>query len=150
MTTSTILVINGPNLNLLGARDPNQYGAKTLDEINQILQNEFNTLSPSGKIYFFQSNHEGAIIDFIQQERTASGLIINPGALTHYSYALADALRDFPGKKAEVHLSNILERETWRAVCVTRNACDQVFMGKREDSYRDALAWILGQLKASI
>ena len=138
-----ILVINGPNLNLLGKRDPAVYGKFTLDEINQILQDKINQIAPGVKLVFFQSNHEGDLIDFVQKHREAEGLIINPAALTHYSYSLADALRDFPGVKAEVHLSNISQREDWRARSVTGEACDKMFKGKRRGSYLEALEWIV-------
>lgn len=138
----TILIINGPNLNILGQRDKQHYGEKTLDEINQMLQNRANELDISVELKFFQSNCEGALIDFIQQNRASDGLIINPGALTHYSYALADGLRDFPGKKVEVHLSNINQREDWRARSVTGESCDKIIMGKQGEGYLEALEQI--------
>jgi len=138
-----ILVINGPNLNLLGQRDEKHYGQQTLDEINQLLQNRANELDISIKLKFFQSNCEGALIDFIQQNRESDGLIINPGAFAHYSYALADGLRDFSGRKAEVHLSDISQREDWRAKSVTAEASDKVFMGKLEKSYIEAFEWLI-------
>ncbi|MEK9165950.1 MAG: type II 3-dehydroquinate dehydratase [Patescibacteria group bacterium] len=142
-----ILVINGPNLNMLGQRDKEHYGEKTLDEIKQMLQNRVNELDISVKLKFFQSNCEGALIDFIQQNRESDGLIINPGALSHYSYALADALRDFPGRKAEVHLSDISRREDWRAKSVTAEACDRIIMGKKEKGYLEALEWMVKSIK---
>lgn len=145
-----ILVINGPNLNFLGKRDPRLYGTVSLDEIEQILHNCFYKdlkAQKKDKLFFFQSNHEGALIDFIQKYHTADGLIINPGALTHYSYALSDALRDFPGKKVEVHLTNIKKREAFRVVSVTEDACGRVFMGKGVESYKEGLGWIVTKLK---
>jgi 3-dehydroquinate dehydratase-2 len=138
-----ILIINGPNLNLLGKRDQSIYGKLTLDEINKMLQNVANKLEPDAKLVFFQSNCEGALIDFIQENRDAKALIINPGALAHYSYSLADALRDFPGLKVEVHLSDISQRQDWRARSVTGEACDKIVMGKKERSYVEALLWIV-------
>jgi 3-dehydroquinate dehydratase-2 len=144
----TILVINGPNLNLLGQRAKQHYGAKTLDEINKMLQDRVNELVDiQVQLKFFQSNCEGALIDFVQKNFKADGLIINPGALTHYSYALADALRDFPGKKVEVHLSDIGQREDWRAKSVTGEACNKVIIGKKEQGYVDGLEWILEKLR---
>lgn len=145
MENMKILVINGPNLNMLYTRDKKQYGNKTLDEINAML---YNTAHTSGakhtiELVFFQSNHEGALIDFIQEHHEADGMIINPGALTHYSYALADALRDFPGAKVEVHLSNINEREDFRRVSVVRDVCDAVYMGEKEQSYGKAFDWLV-------
>ena len=143
----TILIINGPNLNLLGQRHKKHYGIKTLDEINKMLQNIANEHSNQVDLKFFQSNCEGALIDFIQEHRTAQALIINPGALTHYSLSLADALRDFPGKKVEVHLSDISNREHWRKRSVTGEACDKIIMGKKEVGYVDALEWIVKNYK---
>jgi 3-dehydroquinate dehydratase-2 len=143
-----ILIINGPNLNLLGQRAKQHYGAKTLDEINKMLQDRVNELVDiQVKLNFFQSNCEGALIDFVQKNFKADGLIINPGALTHYSYALADALRDFPGFKVEVHLSDISKREDFRKISVISDACDKIIMGKKEESYVEALEWILEKLR---
>lgn len=139
----TILIINGPNLNFLGKRDKKQYGDKTLDEIREMLQNTAKMRFLGARLRFFQSNHEGALIDYIQKNHSANALIINPGALTHYSYALADALRDFPGLKAEAHLTSITKREAFRAVSVTGDACGKIFMGKKEKSYLDALEWVM-------
>lgn len=127
---------------MLGERDKQHYGTRTLDEIDQMLQNRANKLGEKVKLVFFQSNCDGALIDFIQQNWASDGLIINPGALAHYSYALADCLRDFPGRKVEVHLSNINQREDWRAQSVTGEVCDQIIMGKKEKGYLEALEWI--------
>lgn len=141
----TILVMHGPNLNWLGRRDKKIYGTKTLDEIQEMLHNDAKQWGI--KLLFFQSNHEGDLIDYIQKHHFADGIIINPGALTHYSYALADALRDFQGIKAEVHLSDIKKREKFRAISVTKDACDTVIMGKKDTGYREALAWIRNALE---
>ncbi len=112
-----ILIINGPNLNMLGKRDKNIYGDRTLNEINSLLQSEANKIK--AELLFFQSNSEGNIIDFIQQESiNARGIIINAGALTHYSLALRDALIDSTLPVIEVHISNIYSREEWRAKSV--------------------------------
>ncbi len=134
-----ILVINGPNLNLLGKRNPAHYGRQTLAEINELLTRKAAELDRALELEFSQSNHEGAIIDFIQEHADAAGLIINPGAYSHYSYAIADALRDFPGKKVEVHLSDIKNREDFRAQSVTAVACDHQISGKKEMSYVEGL-----------
>ncbi|HHY37583.1 MAG TPA: type II 3-dehydroquinate dehydratase [Clostridia bacterium] len=109
-----ILVINGPNLNLLGSREPSVYGTMTLDEINAALIEYLDKNGAGAR--FFQSNHEGAIIDAIHEARVwASGIIINPGALAHSSFALHDALKAVEIPAVEVHISNINAREEWRS-----------------------------------
>lgn len=109
-----IHVINGPNLNMLGKREPEIYGAKTLDQINGELEKRGDALGVS--LDFFQSNHEGAILDYIHSafEQGPAGVIINPGALTHTSVALRDALSMLSCPIVEVHLSNVHKRETFR------------------------------------
>ncbi|KUK11029.1 MAG: 3-dehydroquinate dehydratase [Clostridia bacterium 41_269] len=108
-----ILIINGPNLNLLGKREPHIYGTKSLEDINEELKKfgEDNGV----KLDFFQSNHEGEIIDKIHQADVSyNGIIINPGAFTHYSYAIRDAIASISVPVIEVHLSNIFSREDFR------------------------------------
>jgi len=108
-----ILVINGPNLNLLGKREPKIYGTTTLENINQRM--EENAAFHHLALTFFQSNHEGEIIDHIHQAMGKyDGLIINPGAFTHYSYAIADAIAAVSIPTVEVHISNIYKREPFR------------------------------------
>lgn len=108
-----ILIVHGPNLNMLGQRNREVYGSKTLDEINSLLQKKADELGI--EIETFQSNSEGALVDFIQaQSPQASGIIINPGALTHYGLSLRDALADTLLPVIEVHLSNIYAREEFR------------------------------------
>ena len=108
-----ILLINGPNLNFLGKRDKTLYGDKTLKEIEDLVKKRAAEIG--AEVTSFQSNSEGSLIDFIQsQAQQASGIIINPGALTHYGLSLRDALSDSGLPIIEVHLSNIYSREQWR------------------------------------
>ncbi|MEQ1890697.1 MAG: type II 3-dehydroquinate dehydratase [Alphaproteobacteria bacterium] len=108
-----ILVLNGPNLNLLGAREPEIYGTTTLDDIHQSMK--MSASARGWQLDFRQSNHEGELVDWIQQGReSASAIIINAGAYTHTSVAILDALRAFEKPIVEVHLSNLFQRETFR------------------------------------
>lgn len=127
-----ILVIHGPNLNMLGQRDPLLYGTGTLQELNNRLAELAVELGV--KLELFQSNHEGKLIDFIQAT-DAAALVINPGALTHYSYALRDALADYAGAVVEVHLSNIHAREAFRQQSVTAGVANGLISGFGFDSY---------------
>ena len=113
-----IIIVNGPNLNLLGEREPEIYGSDTLDEINDWIKNH--DICQNLDLEFFQSNSEGAIIDFLHSKRKeVNHLVINPGALTHYSYALRDAIAGTNMKAVEIHMSDIHNRENFRKISVT-------------------------------
>lgn len=133
-----IAVVNGPNLNLLGSREPGIYGSRTWEEVKDDLQGKAEELGL--ELEFFQSNHEGAIIDYLQTLKgRAAGLIINPGALTHYGYSLRDALADMDIPKVEVHISNIYAREEWRKTSVVSPVVRGVISGLGTQGYMLAL-----------
>ncbi len=141
-----ILVVNGPNLNMLGKRDKTIYGEKTLAEIDALVKKQGEDLAI--EVMTVQSNSEGALIDFIQeQERSAEGLIINPGALTHYGFSLRDALADTKLPIIEVHLSNIYAREDWRAESVIAPIATGQISGLGWRGYVAALRTLAAELK---
>lgn len=116
------LILSGPNLNMLGTREPDIYGAMTLEQIHKALQQRADSLGIT--ISCFQSNYEGALIDYIQQHATeAAGIVINPGAFTHYSIALRDAIVGSKVPTIEVHISNIYAREEFRHHSVLAAIC---------------------------
>lgn len=134
----TVLLINGPNLNMLGCREPDVYGDVTLAEIEAAVSAKAQLLGLTVKS--FQSNHEGAIIDFIQAEsKNVCGIIINPGALAHYSYALRDCLAGTVVPIIEVHISNLAKREEWRNKSVLTDVCVGMIFGLGKDGYLMAL-----------
>lgn len=138
-----ILIINGPNLNMLGTREPEIYGHETLMDIMAKLQTTF----PEVGIHHFQSNHEGALIDRIQESMNEEidGIVINGGALTHYSYALADALSMLKIPKVEVHISHIFAREAFRHTSVIAPICDGMISGMGTRGYELAVAFLVGK-----
>jgi 3-dehydroquinate dehydratase II len=135
----TVLVINGPNLNRLGRREPEVYGLTTLDEVIAMVRARASQLG--WEVEAFQSNHEGALIDEIHRGADAGvvGMILNPGALTHYSYALYDALTSVDVPAVEIHISDISAREDWRRTSVTAPACVGMIAGHGVDGYVEAL-----------
>ena len=131
-----ILVINGPNLNMLGKRDPDQYGALTLAGIEEAIKDEY----PDDNFEFFQSNLEGEIVSAIQSAADIfDGVIINPGGYSHTSVAIRDALEICRIPKIEVHLSNLASRESYRQVFITASACDGHLSGFKEHGYLAAV-----------
>jgi len=143
-----ILVINGPNLNMLGKRDKAIYGEKTLAEIEALIKKEGESLNV--EVETFQSNSEGRLIDFIQsQSDSVDGIIINPGALTHYGLSLRDALADTELPVIEVHLSNIYAREEWRAESVIAPIAKAQISGQGWKGYLAAMQALVAELRKS-
>ena len=142
---ATILLLSGPNLNLLGQREPEHYGTTTLVELVAFASE---TAAKRGHdVEHLQSNHEGVLVDAIQGARgRCAAIVFNPGAFSHYAYALTDALATFAGVKIEVHLSNPYAREAWRRHSVISPVVDGTITGLRADGYRlaiDAAATLL-------
>ncbi len=141
-----ILVINGPNLNFLGIREKNIYGETSYGEFIRDLISRGKELGV--EVEAFQSNHEGSIIDRLQEAYSdgTEGVVINPGAYTHYSYAIHDALKSVFVPKVEVHISDIHARESFRSVSVTAPACDAQIAGHGLHGYIEAIE-LIKQLK---
>lgn len=129
-----ILIVNGPNLNLLGTREPEIYGTVSMEDYLDRLRTDF----PSHQLEYYQSNIEGEIINQLQKDEF-DALIINPGAFTHYSYAIADCLKNIRKPKVEVHISNIYKREEFRQKSVTAANTDAVLSGFGMEGYRLAV-----------
>ncbi|QWT84447.1 3-dehydroquinate dehydratase [Chryseobacterium cucumeris] len=129
-----VLIINGPNLNLLGTREPEIYGNVSMESYLENLRSEFQT----HELKYYQSNIEGELINRLQED-DFDALVINPGAFTHYSYAIADCLKNIRKPKVEVHISNIYKREEFRQKSVTAANTDAVLSGFGMDGYRLAL-----------
>jgi 3-dehydroquinate dehydratase-2 len=143
----TLLVINGPNLNMLGTRQPEIYGTRTLDDMMSHLTTLAAEGSPALDLTHVQSNHEGVLLDAIHdQGRSAAGIIINAGALTHYSIALRDALASIETPAIEVHISNIHAREQFRHLSVIAPVVVGQIAGLGEDGYRLALEWFRNRI----
>ena len=138
-TSPSVLIVHGPNLNLLGQREPDLYGHTTLDQLDAALDAQAQALGL--RLQTLQSNHEGVLIDAIQGVTSAhhAGLVVNPGGFTHTSVAIQDALRAVSVPTIEVHLTNLYARESFRHVSVTGAACSGVIMGLGVQSYHLAL-----------
>lgn len=139
-----ILIINGPNINFLGKREPEIYGNRSYKDLLETIKTEANALGVT--VEFYQSNHEGDLVDAIQNAyRRADGIIINPAAYTHTSVALLDAVKAVGIPTVEVHLSDPDTREEFRKISYIRAACIQTFKGFGFDSYIKALHYLTGQ-----
>lgn len=140
-----ILVINGPNLNFLGIREKGVYGTTDYNGLLEMIGKKGE--ESNCEIEVFQSNHEGAIIDRIQDSYFdgTEGIVINPGAYTHYSYAIRDALASIVVPKVEIHISDITKREEFRKISVTKDACDHQIYGHGLDGYLEAIDFVLAQ-----
>jgi 3-dehydroquinate dehydratase-2 len=136
-----VAVLNGVNLNMLGRRDPDQYGTLTLSQIETKIYSWANELALNARC--FQTNHEGGFVEMIHDACDwAGGLIVNPGAWTHYSYAVRDALEVFREPIVEVHLSAIETREEWRRISVVADVVTHRITGQGADGYRLALEYL--------
>jgi 3-dehydroquinate dehydratase II len=146
----TILVMNGPNLNMLGVRQPEIYGRRTLDDMMRDLRDAASNGTPALNMNHVQSNHEGVLLDAIhEQGRAARGIIINAGALTHYSFAIRDALASVTTPAIEVHISNVHAREPFRHVSVISAVVAGQIVGLGEDGYHLALEWFRRRIASS-
>jgi 3-dehydroquinate dehydratase II len=142
-----ILLVNGPNLNLLGEREPEVYGATTLADIERMVREH--CAARGVEVRAFQSNHEGALLDFIQEHRKAArGMILNGGALTHTSYALRDCIQGVRIPTVEVHISHIHAREPFRSTSLVAPACRGQITGLGVRGYLLAATWLLDELGA--
>ena len=136
MKARKILLIHGPNLNLLGIRDPNIYGKESQDELFNFISLSF----PEIKFVFFQSNHEGLIIDKIHENKDwADAMIVNAGAFSHYSYAIRDAIEAVNMPTIEVHLSDVNSRESFRNKLILSDVCFDTISGRGKQGYLDAV-----------
>jgi 3-dehydroquinate dehydratase-2 len=138
-----LLVINGPNLDLLERRDPGHYGGNSLETIEALLKDKF----PAIQFVFKQFNKEDEIVDSIHKSDIYDGIIINPAAFTHYSVSIRDALEICRLPKVEVHLSNVTSREIFRSVYITSSKCDGLISGFKEYSYVLAVHYLAEYLK---
>ena len=138
-----ILVINGPNLNMLGVREPELYGRETYADLLEKIRRHAEKAGV--EVSFFQSNHEGDLVDAIQGAYgVQDGLILNPGAYTHTSVALLDALKTVGIRTVEVHITDVDSREEFRKISYVRAACEKTIIGHGTDGYLEALDFLAG------
>ena len=143
-----ILVINGPNINMLGIREPEIYGKATYSDLVEYVEKAASRLNV--EVAFFQSNHEGSMVDAIQEAYGKfDGIVINPAAYTHTCVALLDALKSVGIPAVEVHISDVRQREDFRQVSFVRAACVATVMGKGFDGYVEAMEVLRGKQKES-
>ena len=141
-----ILVINGPNLNMLGIREPQLYGKETYADLCELINNRANEMGVQVEI--FQSNHEGALVDKIQEAYGEfDGIVINPAAYTHTSVAILDALKSVNIPAVEVHISDVSKREDFRQISFIRSACIATVMGEGFNGYLKAMDILAGEIK---
>lgn len=142
-----ILVINGPNLNMLGIREKNIYGVETYEDLKVLVEKTFAEQGVEGEIY--QSNHEGALVDRIQQAYFdgTDAIVINPAAYTHTSIAILDALKAVSLPAVEVHISDVKEREDFRQISYAGKACEKTIMGKGFAGYVEAIEYLVEKYK---
>lgn len=137
-----ILVINGPNINMLGIREPNIYGKQTFNDLLSLLEQTAKDLNI--EIQQFQSNHEGALVDKIQSAYGVfDGIVINPAAYTHTSVAILDALKSVAIPTVEVHISDVDSRESFRQISYAGLACEKTIKGQGLDGYRQAISYLV-------
>ena len=137
-----ILVINGPNLNMLGIREPDHYGKETYEDLLRKIEEHCNASGVEVEVY--QSNHEGDLVDKIQSAyKNADGIVINPGAYTHTSIALLDAVKAVGIPTVEVHISKVEEREDFRQISYIRLACVKTITGHGTDGYTEAIDFLI-------
>lgn len=144
-----ILVINGPNLNMLGIREPDKYGTETYQSLLSKIENHCN--DKGVEVDFYQSNHEGDLVDRIQKAyfEKQDAIVINPGAYTHTSIALLDAVKSVSIPTAEVHISDVAAREDFRQVSYIRQACCFTVCGHGTDGYLEAIDYLLEKFNES-
>ena len=141
-----ILVLNGPNINMLGIREPGIYGTQTFQSLLNLLAKTAEELGI--EIEQFQSNHEGCLVDKIQEAYgVADGIVINPAAYTHTSVAILDALKSVAIPAVEVHISDVSTREDFRQISFARLACEKTIMGQGVAGYRQAIEYLVTKYK---